>query len=1457
MNKRIVRIAAGVLLGPCIVLVLLMSGVYAFLQTDSGRTFLVDQIETAVSTEEGLALDIAKLDGDVFSDFEIDKITLTDAKGVWLTLQGARISWSPFALLSGTARINEISAQKVNVYRQPDLPVATDDDSSDTGFSMPLRVSLAKFYIDQFDLDEAVLGRRGSLRVSMNLNSKTDTTLQSELKVIPLDGQGGFVAGEIIYSLETTQLGISAELDGPQGGLVSRVLGLPGYPAVGAVIVGDGPINDWQGQVTATIKDLFSGDLLVLSKGDAKIEVEVSGGARISRKIASDIPLIDGTRIAIEASLLFDPKENDLSVSSTVIENSAFQLAMNGTVDLETLQMAATLDAKVKKIGAVNDLIAPAALKELSANVQLNGDMDSARVDANVQMIEGQVDAGTDVAPLKFKTIAALMSSTISPGDLKEIPFDGHVKMSGLEGLPATASDVVGPEITVNMTGQYAIASGAVGLKNLSLISDHIQVQAEGQIYPGAGPTQATITAVLNDLQKLEPSVTGTVNVQARLSSADLTQNMQGHMDVKLAKFDMGNAALQKLLGSEVAVGVDISLLDDMLTVEGQLPLAAANLTAHAEIPMTFETIAAKINGDLPNLDALSELAGTSLSGSSSLSTDITGALADPDVNGVISLSTLKLNDLEIGDVKTNFTANTVASSLNGKIDGAFLAPLLDLQFGVTYDLSDGSNLKVGNLKVTQPGNLIDGSMVIPLDGKPIAGKFEAAISNFMSIALVSDVELDGNISASVTLENGQDEQGVTVDMAGQSLSMGDELPSIETVDLKLNAERVLTLPEFDVKLVAGGISNSNMRVKEAQMNARGTLEQVLYDFSAHSGMDLPFEITGDGKATLAENETALSLTSLQGFVSSKKIELQRPLNMVQRGDEIRVDPFAATFGSGQISGDASILNEQAHVNVAVQSLPLDLLNLVNPEVPISGAMNAKATLVVTPNSSDGSLSAELVNVVLTGPDFQDIPALSSQLTATLAGGKLNFEGSVSGLTETSILASGNIPVDVALAPLSIAVSDQAPLVASLDVKSNLDKLWPLLGLDRHLLNGNLIAKGDVTGTVAAPKVKGELQLSEGRYEEIELGTIIEQLQLRAAVQEDDKIVITASGVDGDAGTLSLSGLINLNDPGNPDMEISAKLRKMAVLRQDALTVITNADLSVAGTPAALSVKGDITTQLVEVDIGGAIAPTVVEIPVTEINFPDGRGSDANDDEPAATQNISLAIAIDLPRRVFIRGRGLDSEWEGNLKVTGTANTPVITGELSPVRGQFTFSGKEFALQKGTIKLLGGADIDPELSLSAQYEGKDVTAIVSIEGTASNPEITFSSPDNLPEDEVLSRVLFGKSAAKLSALEALQLAQAVAEASGSLGGGGGIMGFARQTLGVDVLSAGVNENTGNAEVSAGKYISDSIYVGVAQGATAGSTAARVEIELTPNLSIESETDQAANSSVGVFWKWDY
>ena len=63
----------------------------------------------------------------------------------------------------------------------------------------------------------------------------------------------------------------------------------------------------------------------------------------------------------------------------------------------------------------------------------------------------------------------------------------------------------------------------------------------------------------------------------------------------------------------------------------------------------------------------------------------------------------------------------------------------------------------------------------------------------------------------------------------------------------------------------------------------------------------------------------------------------------------------------------------------------------------------------------------------------------------------------------------------------------------------------------------------------------------------------------------------------------------------------------------------------------------------------------------------------------------SLDIQVGVPGRIFVRGRGLDSEWRGQLAIGGTSDAPQITGSLQAIRGTFDVLGKTFRVTQGEI----------------------------------------------------------------------------------------------------------------------------------------------------------------------------
>jgi len=249
---------------------------------------------------------------------------------------------------------------------------------------------------------------------------------------------------------------------------------------------------------------------------------------------------------------------------------------------------------------------------------------------------------------------------------------------------------------------------------------------------------------------------------------------------------------------------------------------------------------------------------------------------------------------------------------------------------------------------------------------------------------------------------------------------------------------------------------------------------------------------------------------------------------------------------------------------------------------------------------------------------------------------------------------------------------------------------------------------------------------------------------------------------------------------------------------------------------------------------------------------------DGNEKPQAPGYPVDLDMSVDLPGKVFVRGRGLESEWRGDLTVTGTAAEPVITGQLTIVRGFFDFLGRRWDLTRCTITFDGSTPPSPVLDITAEVNRGDIIAQLRVVGAASSPSISLTSDPPLPEDEVLSRVLFGRALSEIKPSQAVQLASAARTLSGAQGPITQLTSGLRQSLGIDSLNiqsgdAGFTSST----VGLGKYLTDNIYLEVVQGLATQETGVLVEVDLGRNWAIEAESGADARSTFTIQYRRDY
>ena len=145
----------------------------------------------------------------------------------------------------------------------------------------------------------------------------------------------------------------------------------------------------------------------------------------------------------------------------------------------------------------------------------------------------------------------------------------------------------------------------------------------------------------------------------------------------------------------------------------------------------------------------------------------------------------------------------------------------------------------------------------------------------------------------------------------------------------------------------------------------------------------------------------------------------------------------------------------------------------------------------------------------------------------------------------------------------------------------------------------------------------------------------------------------------------------------------------------------------------------------------------------------------------------------------------------------------------------------------------------------------DVDAFILVKGRASDIQVTFTSTPELPQDEVLARILFGRSIGDLSPVQIARLASAAAELTG--GNSPGLIDSIRNSTGLDDLDV-VQDTDGNAAVKAGKYITNNVYLGVQAGSKSEAT---INLDISNNVKARGSVSSEGDASIGIFLEKDY
>ncbi|KAA5606007.1 hypothetical protein F1188_08295 [Roseospira marina] len=1472
-----------------LVFVVLLAGLagaaWWVLRTENGRAWLTATALDAINGSGAVTVRLGALEGDLPFSLVLRDLTVTDRDGPWLSADRLALAWEPWALLGGRLHVRAISATALSVERPPNLPPSDtpEEPEDDAGMGFDPR-TLGLLRVDRIafegvHLGEALVGQPVLLDVTGQLapegTADAPDAITARLDARRIDGHPGDARiGVTLKGPDLDHLAVDIRAAEDQGGMVTTLAGLPGAAAWTIGLQGDGPMANWRGTLSADAEGLadLSGALaLNVADLDApSVTLSATAQPQEGAPPAWQAALTEQLDLALSAALDDDGR---ITLSDLRLANGALEVTGSATAD----PAADTVSARLETALTHPDRLAPLVALPLdrgTAIVTAEGRLTAPTVTAQLQTEGLSAGVGAD---------ALALDTTVTPdGPLDDdgttLAFDLRAHAEGLSG-PQVVADLFPHPLDLTGAGTVALADRRVTVQTLRLSDDQgvaLDVTAEAKLAPSLdGTAEANLT--LSRLDRLGPVLGGlSPRGSGLVTLSDVTLNADAVVagDVRLA---LENASLG-LPQADAALGPAPTLTARVtfdpaagLTVRDlALDGGAATLAGEATIPADFAALEAVFTADLTDLGMV---VGDALRGPLTLDAQLSGPLADPNLTATARMVTATLGGQAWDDIALEATAEGLARGPSGALSLTGSGPGGVVDLTMDYALPQYARLSFTELSGRIPGTRLTGQVSADLATLLADGALRLAVEEPGRLADWGAPPLAGSLTADVVLTpSPEGRQSVTVTAAAPTLRLPDGDVTLGALDVRAALTDALGTPALDATVTSSGGGAAGLTWERLTATARGPLADLA----------VTADLTGDGPTGALTLATAARVQP-PGLAETAQVRLERldletqghAITLRQPGtlslvDGARVDRLVLGLDDGTLTVSGGQGGNGLDVSVTAEGLPLALTDLAAPDLGLGGRLDLSATLSGRLPTPRGTLTLTGRDVTLDGTT--DSPPLTAEVTGRLEGGRLTADATLRGLADTPGRITADVPVRLGGGTV---IPDSQPLSLSAQWNGPIGAVWEMIPMVvEHRLSGALALDATVSGTLAAPAVNATVQLSDGRYEHLSAGTLIDTLSLDARAQGTDHLAVTLSGTDGGNGRLEGDGDIQLT-PDGPVGGVHARLDDMIVVRRDDVTASADATIDVRLEGDRGAVTGDIRTREVRVDLnaiaGGGSVTTLDVVEIDDANLddlsaldagsprPDGggvSGDDAPDEDTAFP--IALDLTVDMPNRVYVTGQGLDSEWAGSLKIGGTAAIPRVTGTIGIRRGSFEAVGKQLNIETGTVQFAGGRQINPLLDVVAVYQAEEIEARVGLTGPANDPEIVLDSVPPRPRDEVLSQILFGKSSGELTTLETVQLARALASLTGVTGGGGpDVLGMVRGAVGLDVLRLGGDVAAGGAGLEAGRYVSDDIYVGVEQGLEPGSGGVTVEVDLGAGFKVESKAGRAGDGEVGVLWRKDY
>ena len=595
----------------------------------------------------------------------------------------------------------------------------------------------------------------------------------------------------------------------------------------------------------------------------------------------------------------------------------------------------------------------------------------------------------------------------------------------------------------------------------------------------------------------------------------------------------------------------------------------------------------------------------------------------------------------------------------------------------------------------------------------------------------------------------------------------------------------------FDLALTANDVTASRIEGLQGLIPGDGVLHLAA---AAKGNLDEP-EV--DGRLTVSD--VVINAEPFDDF--SLDFSLRQGVARVTGRLAFDVDAFC-DFNKGDFEGRLAFSRTETAAYFKAAGQP-DIRGTLTGKVTAKGNFHDAATITA---------EAALRHLDLY---YEDIPLVrSDRLDARFENRTLFLPGSRLTLLSTGNLTlKGEARID---GRLDIGVAGRVPLrVAGLFIQ------------DLDDATGDLVLQATFSGPSDNPQMRAQIEMEAVGLSIPGTKQRLHDLNGRIHLTPER---LRVAGLNGslDTGSFAVEGTVELDRFTPRRLDLAIELTTLPLEIPDTLEVLLNGDIRLTGSQEAARASGQIV--LLEGLNYKDAKINLVQMATTR-QRPVAPPSDAV--TVPYFDRVDLDIALSHRQPLAVENNLAELEIRPDLKIGGTLNRPVVSGRAQVTAGTITFQKKTFDVRKGVIDFVNPYRTEPEIDIESRTQIRSWEIFLAVKGTPDNLDVSLTSQPEETQSNLLSLILFGRTARELTAGEGVvqrTTSQIMAEMLADTFGDD-----IKSATGLDILQLETNgssdsQDAGDDKVTVGKHLSDRMTVKYAVETKDGETIQRAITE---------------------------